>query len=317
MILKKSMIVWFMLFAVADVLAVAPTFDLGDCQDAQTLAADDGYVPDLVISENCSDYGQIDWTGTDLNLTDLGEVQADEVSIGHGYVYVNSVTRPDLVYPAHIILQNLSYAYTPVIKKDNAVCPTNNCTSVSYNKVTGIIQFDVSEFSNYSVTGRQDFTVYSDTQAYLHGRVYDTVNLGSSYLNDEFHCIVMLFDSVQKNMIQTNPEKKKAGSVFSATASESELPEIKGYFTVTNGIGNVYYRDADIVAYNDFLMVIKCNSNSTELVYEEQITPQYKEPFKSAPARTVWLIQDMQTTIIVIVFAIILLALGWYIFISK
>jgi hypothetical protein len=317
-ILISVLVLFAVLFAAANVFSAAPMFDLGDCQDAQTLAADDGYVPDLVIAENCSNYGQIDWTGLSvLNLTDLGEVQADEVSIGHGYAYVNSVTRPDLAYSAHIILRDLSYAYTPVIKKDGVVC-SSNCTAVSFNKLIGVIEFDVSEFSNYSVTGRQDFTVYSDTEAYLHGRVYDSVNLGSSYLTQEFHCVVMLFDTVKKNLIQTNPEKKKAGSIFSgATSSESELPEIKGYFSIINGIGNVYYRDADIVAYVNFLKVIKCNSNSTELVYEEMITPQYKEPFKSAPARGVWIVKDIQVTVMVVVFMLIILALGWYIFISK
>lgn len=274
-------------------LAAAPTFDLGNCLEATTLSVDSDTVSDLVIEENCSNYGKIDWTGSDLNLTLLGQVLSTEVKIGDGWVYVKSSARPDLDAPAQITLKNLSYAYQPVIKKDGVTC-TSNCTGVVYTRATGTLVFTVSEFSNYSVTGRQDFSVYSDTEAYLHGRVYDAVDLGSSHLNDEFKCIVMIFDTSDKRLIQTNPEKKKAGGGFlsSSTTSDENLPEVLGYFQISNSVGNVYYRDADLVGYTDFLKVIKCNSNSTELIYEEKITPQYKEAFKNAPARGVWFVQN-------------------------
>lgn len=280
-------------------LAVAPNFDLGNCLDPTTLAASDGYVPDLVIEENCSNYGSIDWT-TDLNLTLLGQVTSNEVKIGHGWAYVNSVARPDLDEQAVITLKNLTYAYEPIIKKDGVDC--TNC-SATYTRSIGLLVFTVPGFSNYSVTGRQDFSVYSDTEAYLHGRVYDAVDLGSSHLNDQFKCIVMIFDTADKRLIQTNPEKKKAGGGFlgGSSASDENLPEVLGYFKIDNSVGNVYYRDADLTGFTEFIKVIKCNSNSTELIYEELITPQYKEAFKSAPARGVWVVQNASMLAIIII----------------
>jgi hypothetical protein len=300
-------------FTMKGALAAAPSFDLGDCYDPVTIAASDGYVPDLVIEENCSNYGRIDWTGTDLNLTLLGQVLASEVKIGRGWAYVNSIGRPDLDEQAIITLKNLTYAYQPTLKKDGVDC-SSNCTSVTYTRNIGQLRFTVSGFSNYSVTGRQDFSVYSDTEAYLHGRVYDAVDLGSVYLNQEFKCIVMIFDTNEKRLIQTNPEKKKAGGGLfgSSSSSDENLPEILGYFKIENSVGNVYYRDADLVGYNTFIKVIKCNSNSTELIYEELITPQYKEAFGSAPSRGVWVVQNASMLAIIIIGGIFATAILYF-----
>jgi hypothetical protein len=317
MIMKKLvMFCIIFLISISSVLALAPSFNLGSCYNPQTAAPDEGSVVDLVIAENCSNYGQIDWTGSDLNLTTLGQITSTEVIIGDGWAYVDSTVRTDLNAQAVITLKNLTFAYQPTINRDDVEC-TSNCTSITYTRSTGELEFTVATFSNYSVTGRQDFTVYSDTEAYLHGRVYDNVDLGSTYLNDTFQCVVMIFESDEKRLIQTNPEIKKAGKVFSgATSSEANLPEIKGYFEVQNSIGNVYYRDDDIVGYTTFLKVIKCNSDTTELIYEEQITPQYLEPFKSVPSRGVWFIQNAGIVVFIIV-AVFLLAMFTYHLIKK
>jgi len=289
---------------------------LGSCYDSQTVSSDDQSVVDLVITENCSSYGQIDWTGSDLNLTTLGQILSNEVQIGYGWAKVDSSLRPDLNDQAVITFNNLSFAYQPILNKDGAVC-TTNCTSISWTRRSGTLEFTVDTFSNYSVTGRQDFSVFSDDEAYLHGRVYDSVDLGSAYYDDEFHCVVMLFETGEKRLIQTNPERKKAGSFFgSATSSEGDLPEILGYFKITQGLGNVYYRDNDIVAYTNFLKVIKCNSNSTELIYEEVVTPTYRDAFKSAPARGIWIIESAPIGVFVIIFLVIVVGFIYYMFIK-
>lgn len=314
--MKKLLFLLIMLFCSVVVWGAAPSFDLGSCYNPQTIASDDGSVSDLVIAENCSDYGQIDWTGTSLNLTALGTVLSSDVMIGDGWAYVDAVLRPDMDEQATITLKGLNYAYQPEILGDGIDCV--NCTSITWDRRSGDLQFTVGGFSNYSVTGKQDFTVYSDDQAYLHGRVYDSIDLGSANYNDEFHCVVMIFETGEKRLIQTNPERKKAGSFFgSATSSESELPEILGYFKIVQGLGNVYYRDADIIAYTNFLKVIKCNSNSTELIYEEQITPVYREAFKSAPARGVWITESAPVAAFVIVFLLLVAAFIWFQFIKK
>lgn len=293
------------LFAIS-VWGVAPSFDFGSCYNPQTASSDDEVVSDLVIAENCSNYGEIDWTGTTLNLTTLGQIVSGEVAIGDGWAYVDTALRPDLDYKATITLNNLSYAYEPTIFRDGVACP--NCSSITYVRSTGQLEFTVGGFSNYTVTDRQDFTVFSDTEAYLHDRVYDSIDLGSAYYNDVFHCIVMIFETQDKRLIQTNPEKKKAGRLFSgATSSESELPEIIGYFKIEKGVGNVYYRDVDVIGYTAFLKVIKCNSNSTELIYEEEITPQYKEAFKSAPARGVWFIESLPIAVFVVALSLLII----------
>jgi hypothetical protein len=152
---------------------------------------------------------------------------------------------------------------------------------------------------DYTLTGRRDFVVYADENPELASYVYTTVNINeSAYSGEDFKCITMLFAEqngsylhVQSNPPHINPMVGIVG-VLNPNSEMSNSPEALGYFPVHNGIANVYYRSQDVIAYNSFLYVILCNSNQTQLVYEEALNPVYKEMGKSLPSRGVWFAQS-------------------------
>jgi len=71
------------------------------------------------------------------------------VEIGYGYIYVNSTMYPSLNKSANLTMYNLQLGY-PTILKDGTPC--TDCTILSWNTNTGKLIFNVSSFSNYSVT---------------------------------------------------------------------------------------------------------------------------------------------------------------------
>jgi hypothetical protein len=168
--------------------------------------------------------------------------------------------------------------------------------------------------ADYVPTGRADFAVYADPNPELSDFVYTTVKINESvYPNEVFQCITMVFANqsgtnihVQSNPPHINPARYL---ILNPNEEMQTSPEALGYFPVHNGIANVYYRSKDIIAYNSFLYVIFCNSNQTQLVYEEYLNPVYKEMGKSLPSRGVWFAQSENASTFAIVAAFILLLL--------
>lgn len=168
--------------------------------------------------------------------------------------------------------------------------------------------------ADYTPTGRTDFSVFSDQAADLSGYVYSTVEINqTAYPGEDFKCVTMLFANesgtfihVQSNPPHINPTPL---GILNPNEEIQTSPEARGYFQVNNGIANVYYRNDDIIAYNEFLHVIICKSNQTTLVYEETLNPNYKEFGKDLPSRGVWLAKSENADTIVIVVAVIFLVL--------
>lgn len=168
--------------------------------------------------------------------------------------------------------------------------------------------------ANYTVTGRTDFDLFSDQEADLDGFVYSTVRINQSfYSGEEFKCITMLFANesgvllhVQSNPPHVNPMRL---GLINPNSRMTTSPEALGYFQVNNGIANVYYRSKDVVAYNEFLYVVMCNSNNTSLVYEESLNPNYKEFGKDLPSRGVWLAKSENAEKLVFVVAVVFIIL--------
>jgi hypothetical protein len=166
--------------------------------------------------------------------------------------------------------------------------------------------------ADYIPTGAKDFTVYADQAADLDGYVYSSVTINASqYPGETFECITMIFanQSGQYIHVQSNPPHINPTNlgIFSPNKESQVSPEALGYFPVHNGLANIYYRSKDIIAYNEFLYVIKCNSNDSQLTYEETLRPNYREFGKELPSRGVWFAMSENSGTIVFVGTIILL----------
>jgi hypothetical protein len=175
-----------------------------------------------------------------------------------------------------------------------------------------LICLPVALAGDYTPTGAQDFTVYADQAADLSGYVYSTVDINeSAYPGEEFKCITMVF-AINNNTrpeeyihVQSNPPHINPTTlgIFSPNDRVQTSPEALGYFSVHNGLANVYFRSKDLIAYNQFLYVIKCNSNTSQLTYEETLNPNYKEFGKSWPSRGVWFARSDNADTIVLMIA--------------
>jgi hypothetical protein len=168
---------------------------------------------------------------------------------------------------------------------------------------------------DYTKTGTQDFSLWLDSKPYLDGKMYATVDIpdyASSYAGETFNCVSLIFtnESGEYIHVQSNPELSQPG-ILSRTDGKS--PEELGYFPVTNGLGNVYFRKFNQVSGINFLYVVKCNSNSTSLVWEGAILPGYREAGKTLPGRMTWLTSGANgywvAGIFVFIFGITIMAL--------
>jgi hypothetical protein len=161
----------------------------------------------------------------------------------------------------------------------------------------------------YVKTGAKDFNVFVDKAEELNGFVYATVNINQT--TEDFKCVDMLFFDNGTSLvhIQSNPPHSPQDrlAIFSNPANS---PETLGYFPIFNGVGNIYFRDKDVVPYNNFTLVVLCNSaNGTQLVYEEDISPVWRTAFKELPSRGVWFARDGNGTTIIVVGVVLIMIL--------
>jgi hypothetical protein len=57
-------------------------------------------------------------------------------------------------------------------------------------------------------------------------------------------------------------------------------------------VANVYFRNDLMVGYTAFQYVAQCQSNTTQLVYEETIVPVQEQLGRNFASRAVWLTTD-------------------------
>lgn len=239
------------------------------------------------VSDDCGG-STVTWNGY-LNLTVLGNISDDEIIMSNEWIFVDSALRPDLDASARLLFADTSFAVEPNVLKDGTSCLSPQCNVTFFN---GNIVIDVNGFSNYSLTARQDFVVYSDTAPEMDKKVYQTIDLGDANRGTEFACIVQVFGSSveypgQWVLVQTNPEREVQGKLLGNP--DANQPESLGYFKTTGGMANVYFRDQNIPGYSDFEYVAQCSSNSTKLIFEEPISTRYHPMGRTVIARGVWL----------------------------
>jgi hypothetical protein len=227
---------------------------------------------------------QADWP-QELNLT-FGAPTTGEIKSGDNWFYVDSAVRPDLDVPATLHFINHGFVTEPDVLRNGVACTDCN-VSFTPQEVT----VDVTGFSNYSLTSKQDFIVYSDPQPELKDKTYQTIDLGNSHRNEsDFTCVVQVFgrnNETQWVLVQTNPERQVQGKLLGNP--DSNQPESLGYFPVKNGLANTYFRGGELPGYSDFTIVTQCASPTQLLVYEEPVSTRYSPAGRSLVARGVWL----------------------------
>jgi hypothetical protein len=267
------------------------------------------------VMNNCTDT-QILFIGANLTL---GPILPGELEVTSNSVYVNALLRPDLDVQS-VIIFNAPYVFEPNVLRNGADC--GDCNSTFDEEVLQLTVV-VPGFSNYSLTGRQDFTVQSDTEPVLAGKVYQTIDLGDARRAEEYKCLVQLYGKNaggQWVLVETNPQRQVQAKLLGNP--DSNQPEALGYFKTENGLANVYFNGDKVYGYENFEYVAQCANNATKLIYEENIDTRYKQPGKALVSRGVWLtdnggINAFYGSIVVIVgffavlFALVIIRTWW------
>lgn len=244
----------------------------------------------LKVVNACSGGNELEFTDA-VNLT-LGPLQGDEVIVEDTFVFVDTNLRPDLNVNATLRFKDQMFVVKPDVFRDGEECGSF-CSGEEYDVNAREFVVNVSGFSNYSLTARQDFSLWSDEAPELQGKVYQVIDLGDGNRGVEFACIVMIFaedGDEELVLVQTNPERQVQGRLFGDT--DQQQPESLGYFPTRNGVANVYFRNELLVGYAEFEYVAQCQNNVTQLIYEETIIPVHSPLGRGFASRAVWLTTD-------------------------
>jgi hypothetical protein len=259
------------------------------------------------VVDNCTNTAEVEWNN--INLT-FGDIQEGEVVVTSTSVYVDSVARPDLDVPATLTFRDVRFAVSPGLLKDGVVCDVS-CANTSYDEQTRVFTAEVSGFSNYTLTGLQQFTVYNDPEPELKSKVYQTIDLGDANRDEQFACVVQIFGKSTSGpwvLIQTNPSRNVPARLLGNP--DTNNPESLGYFPTVAGIANVYFDGSQLAGYQDLEYVAQCASNNTGiLVYEEALSTRYSPVGRSMTARGVWLTEGSNAVFIIIGVILVILAI--------
>lgn len=287
-----KLIVWVVLMVLGVVSVTALGLDVNNScyQNTAGVVVYFNEQPDVFtgfgIENSCASGTSVQWVDP-VNLSVLGDVTQGEVIVEKTYVFVDSNARPDLDAPAVLTFERVPFAVEPNVLRDGVECGDCN---YSYNANLRRMIVEVPGFSNYSLTGRKDFTVYSDPQPELREKVYVSIDLGDAYRNEELACIMQIYGMNEAGdlvLAQTTPERNVQAKLFGSP--DQNQPESLGYFPTKNGMANMYFNGQIVAGYSNFEEVIQCSSNSTKLVYEESISTRYVPAGRTLLGRGLWL----------------------------
>ena len=114
-------------------------------------------ITNLIVDK--PNYGMINITES-VDLSN-GTNITQHVNISHNRIEINTTALPQLNKSATLYLRNLSFA-NPRILKDDVACSSTICTVISYSSTTGILAFNVTQFSAYSA---EDYCGNSNCEA--------------------------------------------------------------------------------------------------------------------------------------------------------
>ncbi len=116
--------------------------------------------------------------------TDMADASA-AFKFSHNFVRMDSNAYPQFNKSANITFKNLNFGKTPIILRDNAVCP--DCTIISYG--SGELKFTVPHFTNYTSGANSELTIWDETDSGMpyyeddEVRVGDNVSFYANYTN--------------------------------------------------------------------------------------------------------------------------------------
>ncbi|MFC1690716.1 LamG-like jellyroll fold domain-containing protein [Nanoarchaeota archaeon] len=159
------------------------------------LTTDDLENVDGVVLDNPT-YMMINWTGTNLNVSDSDFTS--NIVYGTGWVSVNiSALSSTLNSDAIIELYGLSFENTPIVYEDGDLC-TQNCDIVNYTN--GNLVFNIGHFTNYSTGANSRLEIWDETdpeggsqnkgandQINFYAN-YTNITLGNAITNTEGEC---------------------------------------------------------------------------------------------------------------------------------
>ena len=146
----------------------------------------------------------------------------------------------------------------------------------------------------------QDFSIQCDPQPLIQDRINCLVNTGQ---NRDYKCWTTVRQGNLTNYLQVNPSKTEFTSTVLPTETES-----REYFSLTNGMGNVYYTDNSLLQGNQYVLGVKCvDSNGTTLLSEQAIAPVYGN-LDVVAARGVWVKDNLGYIIGAVIALIIIIA---------
>jgi len=108
------------------------------------------------VTINQSTFGGIDFGSNVLNFSGVLSLE-DAFSISKGLISVDSDTYPGLNKSASIVMKGLSFTKAPLIftasgfngTANNASCPSNLCTNITYDTTNKILRFSVVHFTTF------------------------------------------------------------------------------------------------------------------------------------------------------------------------
>lgn len=152
-----------------------------------------------------------------------------------------------------------------------------------------------------------DMNCQYDAQPYLSAKINMACTLPAQYANATANCITYVRKANQTLLIQSNPEYADVPSLMFWKESETRQS-----FTNTNRIVNAYYTNKHLQTGQEFILGMKCTTNTgAALTSEYAITPTYQPP-ASILNRIVWASDNWAYVIIFLLGVILLiLAVAW------
>lgn len=131
-------------------------------------------VDDLKVS---SSYGNIDWSGSRLDLRNRAINLSDALVAGDGFVVLKSSSWSELNEPARVTINNVDcssydrnqliystgeYSVKDDILFNGATCPLDRCTNVICSGTN--LSFDVTGFTGYAYGATANLTIYDNSE---------------------------------------------------------------------------------------------------------------------------------------------------------
>ena len=156
--------------------------------------SEDTNISNLVLETS---YGFINWT-QNVTLNDTYDIDA-AIDVTYNRIFVDSSMYPSLNKSAHLVMRNLNFGGV-IILKDGADCPPAICQNISWNTSTGLLEFDVTEFSEYTAAEANQSKIDNNKTGSLNARIYVLMKVqfynSGTWIDDD----VVVDDEVSRNI---------------------------------------------------------------------------------------------------------------------